>query len=107
MYSKVKLLRQRGARRRDQEIGADLGTAGHLTLASMGGIYQLQLYAQGDDSHQTPLVPVLFDAKIISMHGARMMFRGFERAGDQVDPGAQSFMQEWAVEVMADQPKRK
>lgn len=91
MYSKVKLLRQYGARRTDREIASDEGSIGHLAMAGHGASYQLLLYAQGDDSHQVPMVPVLFDAKMISMHGARMMFRGFERAGDQVDPNGVSY----------------
>lgn len=104
MYSKVKQLRQRGTRRSDREIGSDAGTVGHLTLIRCNGHYELKLHAAGDDSRQVPMLPVLFDAAIVSMHGARMLFCGFERQGDQADRKVPTAMQEWAVEVMAEPP---
>jgi hypothetical protein len=107
MYSKVKLLRQRGARRPDRDIASDLGAVGHLTLSSVGAMCELKLHGPEDDSQRNPLIPVLLDATLITMHGARMLFRGFERQGAQDDPAGPACLQEWAVEVMVDQPKRQ
>jgi len=107
MYSKTKRLRQDGARRSDREIGSDPGIIGHLTLSGVGTAYELKLHAPGDDSKRAPLLPVLFNANLVSMHGARMLFRGEERRGDQADARSQTYIQEWAVEVMVDQRARQ
>lgn len=101
MQVKVKLLRQRGARRSNNEIGADAGIVGDMVMHSVNGHYQVKINSVEDHSRQSPLLPVLFDAVMVSMTGNRMMFRGFERQGDQADAGAPTVMQEWAVEVMA------
>lgn len=104
MYSKIKRLRQRGARLADREIQADHGTVGHLTMVTVGAVRELKLHGAGDDAQANAAIPVLFDATLISMHGARMLFSGLERAGNQADAKSVTYMQEWAVEVMADQP---
>lgn len=97
MYCKVKILRHRGARRSGQEIAADTGTEGDLTLTSVGADLQLKLAAT-DDSQQKPLIPVLIDARLVTMHGNKMLFRGLERAG--AEDGAQ-YLQEWSVMVFS------
>lgn len=104
MYSKVKSLRTRGARKADRDIQSDTGTVGHLTMVTVGATRELKLHAAGDDAQANAAIPILFDAIMVSMHGARMLFSGFERQGDQNDSKAVTFMQEWAVEVMAEQP---
>ena len=104
MYSKVKRLRQRGARRSDREIGSDPGTVGHITMATIGTIKEMKLHAAGDDSRRAPLIPLLYEPTIQAMHGARMLVSGLERQGDQADPAAPLFMQEWAIEVMQGAP---
>lgn len=38
------------------------------------------------------------------MVGNRQLFSGLERQGDQADPNAPLFVQEWAVEVLAEPP---
>ncbi|MEJ7804942.1 MAG: hypothetical protein WKG03_03345 [Telluria sp.] len=100
MYSKVKRLRARGARRSDREIGSDPGVVGHVTMATIGHTKEMKLHAAGDDSRRAPIIPLLYEPTIQAMHGARMLVSGLERQGDQADPAAPLFMQEWAIEVM-------
>jgi len=97
MYCKVKLLRTRGARKHDREISSDTPIEGDMTLAMCAGIYELKL-AASDDSQMKPLIPILYDARLVTMHGDKMLFRGLERAG--AEPDAQ-FLQEWSVMVMS------
>src|SRR4051812_34273826 len=101
MYSKVKILRHRGVRRSDREISADPGNVGHLTMVGVAGVYELKLHGPDDDSQRKPIAPVLFYAKMTTMHGARMLFQGCE------DPAAPDMIQEWAVEIMVEQPRRQ
>jgi hypothetical protein len=91
MYSIVKRHRVRGVRKSEREIVADWGVQGELTLASCGPSYELKLSAD-DGSRQEPIIPILFDARLTSMHGAKMLFRGCERGPD----GAE-YIQEWSV----------
>jgi hypothetical protein len=93
MYSIVKRLRHRGIRKNDREIQCDPGTAGDMTLALCSGSFELKLAAD-DGSRQEPIIPVLLDARLITMHGAKMLFRGAERGPD----GAEC-TQEWSVLV--------
>lgn len=104
MYSKIKRLRVRGARRSDREVTADPGVVGHLTMAIVGPVRQLKVHGAGDDSQRTPAIPILFDPTIIAMGANRMLFAGLERQGDQADPNAQVCLQEWAVEIMTAPP---
>jgi hypothetical protein len=96
MHSTVKRLRISGARRPDSEIFADDGIEGDLTLAQCGMIYELKL-SQDDGSRRDPVIPVLYDAKLVSMHSNKMLFTGLERTGDE--QGVQ-FLQEWSVMVL-------
>jgi hypothetical protein len=95
MYSKVKVLRKRGTRRGDHEIGADSGIDGDLTLALCRGGCELKLAAD-DGSRQDPVIPVLYEAELVTMHGNMMLFRGIERIPET---GAE-FRQEWSVKAM-------
>jgi hypothetical protein len=94
MYSIVKRLRDRGKRKHDREIQADEGATGVLTLSNVGGIYELQV-TDRNDSLMKPMVPVLYDAKLVTLGSSRMLFRGYERASD-----GSEFAQEWAVQVL-------
>lgn len=94
MYAKVKLLRQRGLRKHDREIQSDSGTDGDMTLAMCSGGCELKL--SGDDgSRLEPILPILYDARLVTMHGSKMLFRGIERGSD----GAEC-VQEWSVLVI-------
>ena len=104
MYSKVKRLRVRGARRSDREIASDPGIVGHITIVTIGTIKEMKLHAAGDDSRRAPVIPLLYEPALQAMHGARMLVSGLERQGNQADPTAPLFAQEWAIEVMAAPP---
>jgi hypothetical protein len=101
MYSKIKQLRHRGVRRSDRDISADSGVDGYLTLALCSGMYELKLHAD-DGSRQEAILPILYDAKLISMHGNKMLFQGLERHSDENGP---QFAQAWSVMVMVE-PRR-
>lgn len=104
MYSKVKRLRVRGARRSDRDIQSDPGTVGHITVAIVGMTREMKLHGTGDDSRLTAVIPILFDPTILAMGASRMLVSGLERQGAQDDPKGQVVMQEWSVEIMADPP---
>lgn len=93
MY-RVKVLRTRGARKHDREIQSDAGTTGRLMPALVGTEYELKLYAADDGSPREPILPLLHNAQLVSMHSNKMLFRGIERAG-----GA-GYEQEWSVMIL-------
>jgi hypothetical protein len=95
MHVRAKQLRERGRRRSAQEIAADDGRVGELTLASVGPSWQLNLN-DADSSVHAPLFPVLYDAGLTTMQGDKMLFKGVERASD----GAEH-VQEWSAQVLA------
>lgn len=95
MHCKVKLLRTRGLRRHDREIAADPGSVGDLTLARCAGSLELKL-AAADDSQQKAIIPILYDAQLVTMQGAKMLFRGVERA----ESGAE-YVQELSALVLS------
>ena len=64
------------------------------------------VYHVGSGGRQDPLIPIFFRAKLVTMHNARMLLQGYERIGDQDDPASTVAKQEWAVEVVVDQPRR-
>ena len=96
MYVRAKQLRERGRRRSNHEISADEGKVGELTLASVGPSYQLNLNAP-DSSVSAPLFPILHDAKLITMHGEGMLFKGEERPQGDAGP---AYVQEWSVRIL-------
>ncbi|MCC6071473.1 hypothetical protein ACFSQU_18190 [Massilia sp. GCM10020059] len=104
MYSTVKRLRRRGERIGDREIGADSGIVGHLTIVLIENVPVMKLHGAGDDAVQKPLLPLMWRAKVVMIRGDKMLFQGFERVGNQDDPDSPVVKQEWAVQVMADQP---
>lgn len=104
MYSKVKRLRRGGARRSDRDIQSDPGTVGHVSMATVGINREIKLHAAGDDSQRLPVIPLLLNPVITAMVGNRQLFSGVERQGDQADPHAALFVQEWAVEILAEPP---
>jgi hypothetical protein len=49
----------------------------------------------GDDgSRQEPIIPILYDARLVTMHGDKMLFRGLERSAEGTE-----WAQEWSVLV--------
>jgi hypothetical protein len=69
---------------------------GQLRLATVGGIYQLAIYAPGDNSFAHPLLPVLYNARVVTMHGDGQLWHGEHRADDA---GRTTVMQEWSVKL--------
>lgn len=96
MYGTVKRLRNRGIRKHGREILADQGTTGDITLAMCAAGPELKL-SSDDGSRQEPIIPVLNDAKLITMHGDKMLFKGYERG-----EGGAEYVQEWSVRVEID-----
>ena len=95
MYSIVKRLRSRGVRKHSRDIQTDQGARGDLTLALCGDGAELKL-SSDDGSRQEPIIPVLLDAKLVTMHSDKMLFKGIERG-----EGGAEYAQEWSVMVLA------
>ncbi|MDB5937458.1 MAG: hypothetical protein JWQ01_4802 [Massilia sp.] len=95
MRAQIKFLRSHGIRKPDRVIIAEPTIDGELTLALCGNSYDLKLSAP-DDSQLKPLVPVLSDARLISMHGDKMLFSGTEQPSAE---GPQ-YGQQWSVRVV-------
>lgn len=103
MYSKIKRLRARGERKSDREISADPGIIGSMTVVLLANVAVASVYSAVSGGRQDPLIPMLFRAKLVTMHNDRMLLQGYERTGGQEDPDSPMIKQEWAVQVMADQ----
>lgn len=104
MYSKVKRLRRRGERKSYHEIAADDGIVGHLAIVLIENVPVMKLHAAEDDAVQKPRLPLVWRARVVMIRGDKILFQGFERVGDQDDPDSPVEKQEWAVQVMAEQP---
>lgn len=105
MYSKIKRLRNRGERLDDREISADPGTVGYMTVYLLEDVPVASVYDVHSVGGQAPLIPMLFRARLVTMQNDRMLLQGYERTGGQDDPASPVIKQEWAVQVMADQPR--
>lgn len=93
MYSIIKQLRYRGHRKHERDILSAQPVEGDLTMVMVSGVQELKLSKQ-NDSTGTPIVPILYDARLTTMHGNKVLFRGIERGLD----GAEH-VQEWSVQV--------
>jgi hypothetical protein len=105
MYSHIKRLRIRGERKSDREISADPGIIGSMTVVLLANVAVASVYSAVSGGRQDPLIPMLFRAKLVTMHNDRMLLQGYERTGGQDDPDSPVIKQEWAVQVMVDQPR--
>jgi hypothetical protein len=97
MRVQVKPLRHRGARRSDYDIQAMAPAEGGLSIYGAGTTIQITLSAL-DDQQNKPLIPNLYEARLVNMHGAKMLFAGIERT---VDPLAAQYLQEWTVVIIS------
>jgi hypothetical protein len=95
MYGKVKRLRDRGVRLSDHDIGRAHPVEGEVSLAGLGTTLVLEVRDPNSQVSQS-LFPKLYDARLISMHGSKMLFKGEERPQGDAGP---AFIQEWAVVV--------
>lgn len=102
MYSMVKRLRRNGARLSDRDIAVAQAVVGHLAMVSVGGTVELKLYGAGDDGLRTPLIPILYNARLVTMHGNCMLLEGDEREGDDVR--GRTLKQEWSVKLAVAPP---
>lgn len=96
MKVSVKPVCQHGARLFDQQIASLPAVDGYLSLYGIGTTLQLSLY--DGSGMQVPLIPDLYDARLVSMHGSKMLFAGIQRTADLM---AAQYRQEWAVQIVS------
>jgi hypothetical protein len=95
MYGKVKRLRQCGARLSNRDVSQAPYVEGELTLAAVRSTYILEVK---DPASQVgaSLFPALYEARLTTMHGSAMLFKGEERPKGDDGP---AFVQEWSVMI--------
>lgn len=79
----------------DQQIAAALPVEGEVRVYGMGGTIQASV-TDPDSQVGDPLIPVLYEARLTTMHGAGMLLKGEERP--QGDKGP-AYIQEWSVRL--------
>ena len=68
-----------------------------LTVYGLGTTIQISVSAS-DYQQRNPLIPDLYDARLVTMNGAKMLFAGIKRT---IDPLAAQYLQEWAVVIVS------
>lgn len=93
MYGKVKRLRAAGKRLSDHDIARSEFVQGEVRVYGLAGAIVASV---SDPTSQVgePLLPVLYDAKLITMHSRGMLFKGEERPQGDAGP---AYIQEWSV----------
>lgn len=104
MYSHVKRIRFGGKRKADRDISIDAGVIGHINVFIQAGEIVATVYAGGGTGRQDPMLPALYRARLVTMHGDGMLFQGWERprGWDEVDTDTNK--QEWSVKILLDPP---
>lgn len=107
MYSHIKRLRVGGERKPSRDISANVGVVGHISVFILAGEVVAAVYAGGGTGRPDELLPLLYRAKLVTMQGDGMLFKGWERPRgcDQAD--ADENRQEWSVKLMVEQPRSK
>lgn len=95
MKVSVKAIRHHGIRYTDTQIASIEPTEGYLAFYGVGTTLEITL-TNGDALRQ-PLLPVLYDARLVSMHNAKMLFAGIQRTADK---NAAQYFQEWSVTIV-------
>jgi hypothetical protein len=95
MYGKVKRLRHHGARLSNRDVSQASFIEGDLALAALRSSYVLTV-RRPDSQAQAGSVAELWDARLVTMHGDAMLFRGEERPQGEDGP---AFVQEWSVRI--------
>lgn len=95
MHGKVKRLRHQGRRLSNRDISQAPFIAGDLALSALRSSYVLTL-RQPNTQAQEGIIAALWDARVVTMHGDGMLFRGEERP--QGDDGP-AYVQEWSVMI--------
>lgn len=93
MYGKVKRLRVAGKRLADHDIARAEYVQGELTLAGLGATNVLTV-TDPNSQVGASLFPSLYDARLVTMHGTKMLFKGEERPQGDQEP---AYTQEWSV----------
>jgi hypothetical protein len=105
MYSRIKRLRRGGERKEDREISADPGQVATVTMATVENVVVIEAFEPGIGGRRALICPPMWRARVVSMHGDKMLVQGFERTGNPDDPNSAVQKQEWAIQVMVDQPE--
>ena len=95
MHGKVKRLRERGRRLTDREIAQAPFVEGEVRLFGLAMTYVLEVKDPASQVSQS-MFPTLYDARLITMHGDGMLFKGEERPHGDAGP---AYVQEWSVRV--------
>lgn len=90
---KVTVTRLRELGKRRHNVDSDPGVAGDMTLAVVGTVTELKL-ADPNDQQMKPIIPILYEAQLVTLHGNSMLFRGYEKGRD--DAG---HVQEWRAVI--------
>ena len=95
MHGQVKRLRERGKRLSGHAIGAALAVAGEVRIFGLGAS---TVASVTDPSSQVgePLLPLLYDARVTTMHNAGMLIKGEERPEGDTGP---AYVQEWSIRL--------
>lgn len=95
MFGKVKRLRAGGKRLSTHDIQRADYVEGELRVYGLAGVIVASV-SKPDSQVGEPLIPLLYDAKLISAHGNGMLFKGEERPQGDAGP---AFIQEWSVMI--------
>lgn len=95
MYGKVKRLRAAGKRLSDHEISRLQPVEGEVRVFGLAGVIVASV-SNPNSQVGDPLLPLLYDARLITMHGHGMLIKGEERPQGDTGP---SYIQEWSVMV--------
>jgi hypothetical protein len=90
MEATVKLLRHQGRRKPQHVINDEPGLRGRLALATGGGWAELRLASP--DLRQLEPLALLADARLVTLHGDTLHFRGIEYGPDGTE-----HVQEWTA----------
>ncbi len=95
MFGKVKQLRRGGKRLSTHDIHRADYVEGEVRVYGLAGTIVASV-SKPDSQVGDPLLPVLYDARLVSMHGTGMLFKGEERPQGDAGP---AYIQEWSVMV--------
>ncbi len=105
MYVKIIQLRAQGMRRKDIDIARDTGASGELHTYRASHCCVMHLYKWGIRSISQPdLLFPLYDPQVISGRDDKMLIRGFQRASMTEEEAAPTYLQEWKIEFLKDEP---
>ena len=93
MHGKVKRLRNQGKRLSDQDIARSQYVEGEVIVAGLGDTTVVTV-TDPNSTVGASLLPQLFEARLTTMHGAKMLFKGEERPLGNAGP---AYVQEWSV----------